>query len=135
MTKEKTQAMLEAELRNPQVDFTNHPNLAVQTGNKTISQIIEEFDRAGRAIMVAEADANFPETPGLRLYPDPLETWLLENEVDAELQIARKRLLEDQENANKKAEENLTKAQKEAKRLRERLAELENKQEPKTEAQ
>jgi hypothetical protein len=91
-------------LRNPQIDFTNVPNLAVQTGNKTITQIMEEFDRAGRAILVANADQNFPETPGLRLYPDPIEALILEREINAELLIARKRLQEDQEEARKQLE-------------------------------
>lgn len=58
-------------LRNPSVDFTGHINLASQTGNKSIPQMIQEFERAGRAIMVAEADANFPETPGIPRLPRP----------------------------------------------------------------
>lgn len=105
-------------LRNPQVDFTGKPNLAVQTGNQSISQIMDEFDRAGRAILVANADQNFPETRGLRLYPDPLETKLMQTEINAELQIARKRVLEDQEQARKVLEKANEKNEVELKRLK-----------------
>lgn len=84
------------ELRNPQVDFRGETNLAVQTGNKTIPQMIEDFRRAGRAIQVARADQVFPETEGLPLYPDKIETELLKREVKADLLIARKRVEEEQ---------------------------------------
>lgn len=103
--------------RNPSIDFSGIPNLATQTGAKSIPQMIEEFERAGRAIMVAEADANFPETPGMRLYPDPIEAILLEREVNAELMIARKRLAEDQEQARKNEQARLENNEKELKKI------------------
>lgn len=126
---------LEKELRNPQVDFTNEPNLAVQTGYQSISQIIDEFDRAGRAILVANADQNFPETPGMKLYPDPIEAILLEREVNAELMIARRRLEQDQEEAKKNAEERGKKNEAELQRMKKIIqeAELEKTTQPTTE--
>jgi len=104
-------------LRNPSIDFTAVPNLATQTGAKTIPQLISEFERAGRAIMVSEADANFPETPGMRLYPDPIEAILLEREVDAELLIARRRLAEDQRQAETNAKAQAEKNQQQLERI------------------
>lgn len=93
LTKEELKEFQEKELRNPQVDFTGEQNLAVQTGYLSIQQQMADFERAGQAIMVANSDRLIPELPGLPAYPDPIETILLQREVDAELLIARRRLL------------------------------------------
>ncbi|WNK14317.1 MAG: hypothetical protein [Microvirus sp.] len=108
----------ERDLRNPHIDFTGLPNLAAQVGYKTIPQEIQDFERAGRAILVANADQNFPETAGLRAYPDPIEAKLLETEVNAQLLIARKRLAEDQEQSLKDAQERAKKNETELERIR-----------------
>lgn len=115
----KTAAELhEQELRNQSSDFRGEQNLASQTGWQSITQIIEEFDRAGRAILVANADQNFPETPGLKLYPDPIEAMLLEREVNAEIMIARRRMEQDQEEAKNQAQERMKKNEKELERMK-----------------
>ncbi|QXP08567.1 MAG: hypothetical protein [Arizlama microvirus] len=108
----------EKSLRNPHVDFTGLPNLASQVGWKTIPQEINDFEKAGRAIMVSNADANFPEVEGLPAYPDPIEARLLETEVNAQLLIARKRLAEDQEEAVKDAQRRAEKNQAELERIK-----------------
>nr|WAE43761.1 MAG: hypothetical protein [Microviridae sp.] len=118
MTKEETTAMLEKELRNPQTDFTDEVNLAVQTGYKTIPQQIEDFERAGRAIMVANADEVYPEMPGLPAYPDPIEAKLLMTEINADLLIARKRVQEDQNQAAKAAADRHKKNEEELAKFR-----------------
>lgn len=125
MTKAEIEQMHMDELRNAQVDFRGEPNLATQTGYQSISQIMDEFDRAGRAILVANADQNFPETPGMKLYPDPIEAMILEREVNAELMIARKRLEEDQEAAREALKERSEKNGKELERLRGMVKEAE----------
>lgn len=128
MTKqEEALALHEAEIRNPQIDFRGEKNLAVQTGYKTIAQEISDFERAGRAIMVANADAHYPEMAGLPAYPDPIEAELLRREVDAELLIARKRLLEDQEAAFKAAEDRARKNEEELTRIKAIQKDLEEK--------
>lgn len=117
----KSKELLEEEekaLRNPQVEFDGQPNLAVQTGNKTISQIMDDFDRAGRAIQVARADGSMPEIKGLPAYPDPLETELLRREIDGELLVARKRLLEDQQKQVNAAIERAAKNEQELARIK-----------------
>lgn len=114
--------------RNPHIDFSHLPNLTTQTGNQSIPQIIEEFERAGRAILVANADQNFPEIEGLRLYPDKIEAMILEREVNAELLIARKRLEEDQEQARKQLEAREKKHSTELERLRQMVKDQEAKE-------
>lgn len=126
MTAKEIDALNKEQLeRNPSINFQGIPNLTVQTGNQSIAQLIDEFDRAGRAIMVANADQNFPEVPGLRLYPDKIEAMILEREINAEILIARKRLEEDQEASKKKIEAANEKNAKELERLRAMVKEAE----------
>lgn len=82
--------------RNPSTDFTGLPNMAAQTGWKTISEEIRDFEKAGRAIMIANHDRAGEPIDGLPAYPDPIEAKILEMEVNADIIIARKRLAEDQ---------------------------------------
>lgn len=117
---EKNQAMIEdqeRELRNPYVDFTNSVNLAVQTGSRNIAQQVDDFQRAGRAILVSRANA-IPEIPGMPIYADPLEIELLRREVDGEILVARKRLEEDQQKAIEQAAQQATKNAEELKRIK-----------------
>lgn len=108
----------EKELRNPYVDFGAKQNLAVQTGNRTIAQQVEDFARASRAIMVSRANA-IPEIPGMPVYADHLEIELLRREVDGELLVARMRLDEDQRKAVEQAKQQAEKNAKELERIRE----------------
>lgn len=114
----------EKDLRNPQVDFSGEQNLAVQTGNKSIAQQIEDFARAGRSILVARD--NLQPIPGLPAYPDPIEAILLEREVRADILIARKKISEDQAAAQEQAR---IAAEKNAEELS-RIKALQNNQEP-----
>lgn len=124
MTKEE----IEIEMRNPQINFENVPNLAVQTGNKSIQETIADFERAGRAIMVANADENFPEVDGLPYAPDPLEAEILRREIDGEMLVARKRLAEDQERAMENSRAMAAKNEEELQRLRIYEKEMKEKQ-------
>lgn len=107
----------ELSLRNPQIECLE-PNVTVQTGNKSISQQMEDFVRAGRSIQVARADQVIPETPGMPAYPDPIETILLQREIDADLLIARKRLLEDQQRQIEAAGDKAKKNEQELARIK-----------------
>lgn len=116
-TKELTEDQLK-ELRNPYVDFGAAQNLTVQSGNKSIAQQVEDFARAGRAIMVSRANA-IPEIPGMPVYADHLEIELLRREVDGELLVARKRVEEDQKRALEAAKTKAAKNAQELQRIRE----------------
>lgn len=133
----KSEELLKEEeltLRNPQVDFSACVNLAVQTGYKSIAQQVEDFRRAGRAIQVARADASYPEMAGLPAYPDPIETELLRREVDADLLIARRQLMADQEAAQKAAEERAGKNAEELERIKAAEQAVQRQQEPPSKA-
>lgn len=113
-------------LRNPSVDFTGLPNLAVQI-HKTIAQEVADMERAGRAIMIANADMYPPEVEGMPLYPDPIEAEILRREVNGELLIARKRYAEEQETAQRRAAEQQEKNNKELERYQKYVEEMNNK--------
>lgn len=117
-------------LRNPQVDFTGHKNLATQTGAKSVAAMIEDFRRAGQAIMVARADQVVPEMPGLPAYPDPIEVKLLQQEVDAELLIARKNLIENQNEQVKAFRAKAEKNERELERIQKAAKAVETTTEP-----
>ena len=67
--------------------------------------------------MVARTDQTYPEMPGLPAYPDPVETELLRREVDADLLIARKNVIERQKQAEEAAKNRGQKAEEDLKKI------------------